>query len=63
MREGGGEEEGEGRTAVDCTSVLRSVLSKGSFRWIRMNDFQKIVVMFRISTIYIDKDGLMKTLL
>ena len=27
-----GEEEGEGRTAVDCTSVLRSVLRKGSFR-------------------------------
>ena len=28
----GEEEEGEGRTAVDCTSVLRSVLRKGSFR-------------------------------
>ena len=28
----GGEEEGEGRTAVDCTSVLRTVLRKGSFR-------------------------------
>ena len=26
------EEEGEGKTAVDCTSVLRSVLRKGTFR-------------------------------
>ena len=26
------EGEGEGRTAVDCTSVLRSVLRKGTFR-------------------------------
>ena len=26
------EGEGEGRRAVDCTSVLRSVLRKGTFR-------------------------------